>query len=200
MSVTINYETFAEKFAEHFSRLSIDFTNAILHRFYIFAQYLLSENEKYNLTAITDIDDIIIKHYLDSAAVLKYVDIPENSSVVDIGTGAGFPSVPLRIMRKDLNITYLDGSEKKINFINDALNIIKETNKSNNTADMINTGEDIFYRGRAEDAGNNLYFREKYDFAVSRAVAKLNVLCELAAPLIKPGGYFIAYKSKNAAD
>jgi len=183
----IDYKTFEEKFIFYFKEYNIDFDENIIKDFYLFTDYLLSENAKYNLTSITDIDGIIVKHYIDSIIILKYFDIPENSKIIDIGTGAGFPALPLSIMRKDLRITFLDSSNKKINFIKNAI-----TNISANINDF------IFYCGRAEEFGKDLKIRETYDFAVSRAVAKLNVLCELAAVFIKPGGYFIAYKSKNA--
>jgi len=187
MNIT-DYKTFTDRFTYYFNNFNIEFTDVMMREFYIFTEYLTTENTKYNLTAITDLDNIIAKHYIDSIIILKYIDIPENSMIIDIGAGAGFPSVPLRIFRKDLDITFLDSSEKKINFIKNALNELGLTNKN------------IFYSGRAEEAGKKSEYREKYDFAVSRAVAKLNVLCELAAPLIKQGGYFIAYKSKNTAD
>jgi len=176
-------KTFEEKFIFYFKKHDIDFDEKIIKDFYIFTNYLLSENEKYNLTSITDIDEIIVKHYIDSVMVLKYFDIPENSKLIDVGTGAGFPALPLSIMRTDLKMTFLDGSNKKINFIKSAVD-----NVSNNF---------IFYCGRAEDFGKKSDVRETYDFAVSRAVARLNILCELTIPFIKPGGFFIAYKSKN---
>jgi len=186
--IKINYETFKEKFAFYFKEYNIGFDEKILEEFYLFTEYLLSENEKYNLTSIKDTDEIILKHYIDSIIILKYFDIPENSKIIDIGTGAGFPALPLYIMRKDLQITFLDSSNKKIHFIKTAL------------ANHTHTNHFIFYRGRAEDFGRDLKIRETYDFAVSRAVARFNILCELAAPFIRPGGFFIAYKSKNVQD
>ena len=180
----IDYKTFEEKFIFYFKEYDINFiglNGKIIKDFYRFTDYLLCENQKYNLTSITDIDGIIIKHYIDSVIILKYFDIPENSKIIDIGTGAGFPGLPLSIMRGDLKITFLDSSNKKINFIKNA---------AAQAYDL--------YCGRAEDFGRDLKIRETYDFAVSRAVARLNILCELAAAFINPGGYFIAYKSRNA--
>ena len=182
----IGYNKFKEKFAFYFKEYDIDFDDKILNEFYVFTEYLLSENEKYNLTSINDIDEIILKHYIDSVIILKYIDIPENAKIIDVGTGAGFPALPLSIMRKDLRIAFLDSSNKKINFIKSAL--------------TQNSDHFIFYCGRAEDFGRDLKIRETYDFAVSRAVARLNILCELAAPFIKPGGYFIAYKGRNVQE
>ncbi|MCL2771846.1 MAG: 16S rRNA (guanine(527)-N(7))-methyltransferase RsmG [Oscillospiraceae bacterium] len=184
----IDFDVFKGKFTYYFTNFGITFDEKILRDFYIFTEYLICENEKYNLTAITDIDDMIQKHYIDSVSVLKYFDLPENSSLIDIGAGAGFPSVPLYIMRNDLSITFLDSSNKKINFIKNVLNKLECKH------------ENVFICSRAEDTGKDIEFREKYDFAVSRAVAKLNILCELAVPFIKSGGYFISYKSKNSGE
>lgn len=176
---------FKEKFIYHFDKYKIICTEKIIKDFYNFTNYLLSENEKYNLTSIKDIDGIIVKHYIDSIMPLEYFNIPENSKIIDVGTGAGFPALPLAIMREDLNITFLDSSNKKIKFIAAAQSIQ-------------NNPQHLMLCGRAEEFGRDVNFRETYDFAVSRAVAKLNVLCELAAPFVKPGGYFIAYKSRSA--
>jgi len=167
---------------EYFDKYNIKYDEKIIKNFHDFTQYLLSENAKYNLTSITDIDEIIVKHYIDSIMVLKYFDIPENANIIDIGSGAGFPGMPLAIMRPDLNITFLDSSNKKIKFIEK----------------FVGAGIHNLYCGRAEYFGNNENIRESYDYAVSRAVARLNILCELATPFINPGGYFIAYKSKAA--
>ena len=178
------YKLFSNKLISYFEKYEIDYNEKIIKDFYNLTENLLEENKKYNLTAITDIDGIIIKHYIDSITILKYFDIPENSKIIDVGTGAGFPALPISIMREDLKITFLDSSNKKINFIK---NITKDKNFD-------------FYCGRAEDFGNNLQIRETYDFAVSRAVAKLNILCELMSPFVRPGGFIIAYKSKNIKD
>jgi len=167
---------------KYFDIYDIKYDENIIKNFYDFTKYLLSENKKYNLTSITDINEIIVKHYIDSVMILKYFDIPENANIIDIGTGAGFPGVPLAIMRPDLNITFLDSSNKKIKFIEK----------------FAGAGIHNLYCGRAEEYGRDINIRESYDYAVSRAVARLNILCELASPFIKPGGYFIAYKSKAA--
>lgn len=176
-----DYKTFENKFLYWFNKNNIKHTDKNIKEFYDLTNYLLIENEKYNLTAIKNIDEIIIKHYIDSIIIFKYFDIPEKSKIIDIGTGAGFPALPLSIIREDLNITLLDSSEKKINFIKKAFH-----------------DKYIYYCGRAEEFGKDKKIRETYDFAVSRAVAKLNILCEISSPFIKPGGFFISYKSKNA--
>jgi len=222
----IDYKTFEEKFIFYFKEYNIGFSEEIKKDFYILTDYLLSENEKYNLTSIKDIDGVIVRHYIDSVMLLKYFDIPGNSKIIDIGTGAGFPALPLAIMRRDLKIAFLDSSNKKINFIKNLTANIFETASKNRRSEpdaesqaadygeiagqarndagvfncLENTGRFDFYCGRAEDFGGDLKIRETYDFAVSRAVARLNVLCELAAPFIRPGGFFIAYKSKNTGE
>ena len=183
----IDYKTFENKIICCFQKYDICHSADIINNFYIFTNYLLSENEKYNLTSIADLDEIIIKHYIDSVIMLKYIKIPENAKIVDIGTGAGFPALPLYIMRNDLQITFLDSANKKINFVKNAAEKINGNPKNL-----------IFYHGRAEECGKDPKIRETYDMAVSRALAKLSVLCEFAAPLISPGGFFISYKGKNA--
>jgi len=185
-----NYENFEKDFLYRFKDNGIpyfdkndknDKNNKIIKKFYNFTKYLLSENEKYNLTAITDTGEIIVKHYIDSVIILKYFDIPEKSKIIDIGTGAGFPALPISIIRNDLNITFIDSSAKKINFLKK----------------YATTKNYIFYNERAEELGKNKKIRETYDFAVLRAVAKINTICEIASPFLKPGGSLIVYKSKN---
>jgi len=127
------------------------------------------------------LDGVIVKHFIDSAVILNYADLYLGADIIDIGSGAGFPGIPLAICREDLNIACVDSANKKIEFIKSAARLLKLAN-----LDAL--------CGRAED----LELREQYDFAVSRAVARLNVLCELAAPAIKIGGIFCAYKAKSA--
>lgn len=188
----VNYEIFKEKFEYYFKNYNIKYTERITEDFYIFYQRIITENQKYNLTSITDIDGVIAKHFVDSVIVLNYFDIHCGAKVIDIGTGAGFPGLPLYIMRNDLNITFLDSSAKKIKFIEDTFALIKSEHINSDKIGRLN-----FICGRAEDTAKSENFRAKYDFAVSRAVARLNILCELAAPLICKDGYYISYKGKN---
>jgi len=182
----MDFEIFEKKIIYCFQKYEINCNDAIINNFYIFTKQLLSENEKYNLTSLSEIDEIIIKHYIDSVLILKYFEIPKDAKIIDIGTGAGFPALPLYIMRNDLQITFLDSTNKKINFIK-------------NTAEQITGNKKfIYHSGRAEQHGKNPKIRETYDIALMRAVAKLSVLCELAAPYIHPEGFFVAYKGKNA--
>lgn len=150
----------------------------------IYSEFLLEYNEKVNLTAIVEPDEIWKKHFLDSIYPIRLADISESSSIIDVGTGAGFPSVPMAIYRDDLNITMLDSLQKRIVFLEQL---------------AIKTGIKSWQcvHGRAEDIGKNPEYREKYDVAVARAVATLPVLCEYCLPFVKVGGCFIALKGPN---
>lgn len=152
-------------------------------RFYEFAGFLVETNKHTNLTAITDEQGIILKHFVDSAAVSCY--IPQGSSVLDVGCGAGFPSVPLAILRGDLAITALDSTGKKINFVLSA----KEKLGLDNLNALCTRAEE--YAGSA---------RESFDVCTSRAVARLNVLSELCLPFVKVGGLFVAMKSDKGVE
>lgn len=150
-----------------------------------FEQYyklLIEENEKYNLTAITDYEDVVIKHFLDSVLINKLELDLKNKKMIDIGTGAGFPAIPIKIMNPTVSITCLDALNKRIGF----LKMVQ---------DQLNLSAIELIHGRAEDFGQMSQHREQYDYAVSRAVAELRLLLEFVMPFVKPGGYFIAYKS-----
>jgi 16S rRNA (guanine527-N7)-methyltransferase len=150
----------------------------------LFEQGLLLWNEVMNLTSIKDPQEIIIKHFIDSLSILKYVDIPLNSRFIDVGTGAGFPGAPIKIVRNDIDMTFLDSTKKKLNFIDNVINKLKYSNWE-------------IVHSRAEDAGNNAALREQYDFASARAVAGLRILAEYCLPLVKIGGVFIAMKGAD---
>lgn len=151
-----------------------------------YAEILIEWNQKVNLTAITDPEEIAVKHFLDSFLLLKCVSIPLGASIIDIGTGAGFPSMPCKIIREDLNITLLDSLNKRILFLKEL------SNRLHYSVTCIH--------GRAEDLGNTVNYREKYDFATARAVAHLRELAEYTLPYVKPGGYFIALKGYEIED
>lgn len=152
-------------------------------KFNIYMKILLEWNEKINLTAIKEPDEIIKKHFYDSLTCIDSGYIKEGASVVDVGTGAGFPGVPLKIERDDIKLTLLDSLNKRINFLNTLCNELGID------ADCIHI--------RAEDAGKNEKYREKFDVAVSRAVANLSTLSEYCLPLVKKGGFFLAMKGKD---
>lgn len=151
-----------------------------IDRFELLENRLLRWNEHVNLTAITDPDEIAVKHFADSLSVFRAADFPKNSSVVDVGCGAGFPGLPMLIARPDLDVTFLDSVGKKLGFIKD---VLKQSGLVGQTL-----------HARAEDVAHESEYREQFDFAVSRAVAPLNILAEYAMPLIKAGGTFIAMK------
>ncbi len=162
----------------------IELDDTALERFDKYAELLVYWNERINLTAITDPEEIVYKHFIDSLILLKYVDIPKGAKVIDVGTGAGFPGVALLIARPDLNITLMDSTKKKLGVIEDILNNIGLT------ANVVHS--------RAEEAGKNANFREQYDFATARAVTNLRDLTEICLPFVKLGGYFIPLKGAGA--
>ena len=147
-----------------------------------FSSMLIEWNKKMNLTAVTEDKDISIKHFLDSVVPIFSFDIKENSKIIDVGTGAGFPGVPIKIIRPDLDFTFLDSLNKRITFLNEVAN-------------QLSFEKAEFVHKRAEDAGKDKKFRGKYDYAVSRAVAPLKVLSEYCIPLLKIGGTFAAFKA-----
>ena len=165
-------------------KLNLDIPDDSLQLFEIYARLLTEKNKVMNLTAVTDRDGIAVKHFADSISILSSVDIQSEASVIDIGTGAGFPGIPLLIMRRDIRLTLVDSTAKKIDFVSD---VLKELGLSANTVP-----------GRAEELSHIEEYREKYDFCVSRAVASLNILCELCIPFLKTGGLFIAMKGSKA--
>ena len=152
-----------------------------------FAEFLYAENQKMDLTAAKTLDEIYIKHILDSLSPLKVWDIKENAKVIDIGCGAGFPGIPMRLARPDIMLTCLDSLNKRIDFIKDFA--------SANNLDNIEP-----LSARAEELALDTEYRESYDVAVSRAVAPLNKLCELALPFVKTGGVFISLKGVKAEE
>ena len=151
-------------------------------QFVTLTRYMLEENEKYNLTAIKEPDKIILNHYADCAALARI--LPKGANIADIGCGAGFPTLPVGILRPDLKILGVDSTQKRINYVNSAKNLLGLTGVTAICA-------------RAEDLGKGEY-RESFDIVTARAVAALRVLTELCLPLVKVGGKMIAMKGKNA--
>lgn len=172
-------ETIMEELSES---IQINLSEEQISKFMTYKNLLKEWNQKINLTAITDDNEIILKHFIDSLTALKY--IPQNAYVIDVGTGAGFPGIPIKIVREDTNVTLLDSLNKRINFLNE---IIEKTELKN-----IKT-----IHGRAEDFGQNKEYREVYDISIARAVANLSTLAELCLPFVKKGGSFIAMKGNS---
>ena len=160
--------------------MNIDEEKAI--KFEKYKDLLLEWNKKINLTAITEEDEIILKHFIDSCSILKYIE--NNQKIIDVGTGAGFPGIPLKIMNESLDITLVDSLNKRVNFLNE---VIKELELKNIEA----------IHSRAEDIGKDDKYREKYDIATSRAVANLSTLLEYLMPFVKVNGMCICMKGPN---
>ena len=151
-------------------------------QFFRFYEMLIKKNESVNLTAITKLDEVQEKHFIDSIALGSVMDLNKDLKVADVGTGGGFPGIPLKIMYPSLKITLIDSLAKRVAFLND---VIK---------DLRLTGIEAIHM-RAEDAGHDMALRESFDICVSRAVADLRVLSEYCLPLVKVKGFFIPYKS-----
>lgn len=155
-----------------------------VEQFQLYNDLLLEWNEKINLTGITEPREVIIKHFLDSILINHHIKIDSGQKLIDVGTGAGFPGFPLKIMEPGLKLTLLDSLNKRINYLKEVGN-------------AIGANDVMYVHGRAEDIGNQIVHREQYDFAVARAVANLSILLELCIPFVKVGGYFIAYKGRD---
>lgn len=173
-----------ELFLNGLKKLNIEITDIQTEQFEKYSDLLKEWNEKINLTAITDDDGISIKHFLDCILLLKYIDIPENASVADIGTGAGFPGLPVKIMRSDVSLCLVDSLNKRINFLNEV-----KTQLGLDDVQCIHS--------RAEELARKREYREKFDFVLSRAVANMTVLCEYCLPFLRVGGIFVALKSSE---
>ncbi len=155
-------------------------------KLFIYYEELVRVNKVMNLTAITEPQEVIIKHFCDSLALLKYSFVKENACLADVGTGAGFPGVVIKIAREDIKLTLMDAAAKRISFLTELCK------KLDIEADCVNI--------RAEQAGVDTDYREEFDVVTSRAVAELRVLNEYCLPLVKPKGKFVALKGKNGLD
>ena len=173
---------FNKKLEEKLKLIDINISEIEIENFKIYMELLLEWNEKINLTAITNEDDMILKHFVDSLTIKKYMS--ENEKIIDIGTGAGFPGIPLAIMNKNNEITLMDSLNKRIVFLNDVIDKLKLTNVK-------------AIHSRAEELARNKTYREKYDVAVSRAVANLSTLVEYMLPFVSVGGKCICMKGPN---
>ncbi len=153
----------------------------------LYGNLLLEWNEKINLTAITEPEDVLYKHFYDCILFFKHNNVPQNAKIIDVGTGAGFPGMVLKIVREDLKVTLLDSLNKRITFLKD---VIEKCDLQGIEA----------IHSRAEDGGKNPLYREKYDIACARAVANMPVLMEYCIPFVKVGGRFIAMKGPSAEE
>lgn len=175
------------KFRNSMNSIGIELTDSQLNAFETYYDMLIDRNKVMNLTAITEFDEVMDKHFLDSVYLFRSIKLEADYKLIDIGTGAGFPGIPLKIVFPELKITLLDSLNKRVGFLND---LIEELN--------LNDIEAI--HGRAEDIARNKAYRASYDIAVSRAVANLSTLSEYCLPFVKIGGKFVSYKSGDCAD
>jgi len=174
------------KLISYLSQYSVSVSDDQIQKLDTYYEMMIETNKSLNLTAITEFDDVLIKHYIDSVTIVRDIDMTGAKSVIDVGTGAGFPGMVLKIIFPNLNITLFDSLQKRLKFLDDVIS----------TLDLKGIST---YHGRAEEAGHVSSMREQYDICVSRAVANLPVLCELCLPFVKTGGTFISYKSDKGS-
>jgi len=173
---------FTEIMKQGMNELKLEINEKIIDNYWIYMNFLFQENEKYNLTGIKKPEEAIRKHFLDSLAPLPYLNISRDNRIIDVGTGAGFPGLVLKIFKTDIKIVLLDSTLKKINFLN---LLVKKLNITKNLELIHN---------RAEKLGKDENYRESFDYVFSRAVAPINVLCEYTLPFISQQGSVVFYK------
>lgn len=177
-----NYEVFLKEIIE---KQGCVYNNDVRDKFKIYYEYLVDYNNKVNLTAITDINEVYAKHFADSVLGVEF--IKQNASVCDIGTGAGFPGVVLKIVRPDIKLTLVDSLNKRVEFLNSLLK-------------KLDINDVVVLHSRAEDVLFKQQYLNSFDYVIARAVARLNTLCEYCLPFVKTGGNFIAYKSSDSTE
>lgn len=176
-----------KKLAPLCSDFGVEITDQTAQQLNTYGNLLLEWNQKINLTAITEPEEVLYKHFYDCILFLKHIDIPQNARVIDVGTGAGFPGLVLKLVRPDLQVTLLDSLNKRITFLND---VIEKTGLIGITA----------IHARAEEGGKNPALRQKYDIACARAVAAMPVLLEYCLPFVKVGGRFVSMKGPSVLE
>lgn len=178
----MEYDVFQGILNDKCQKIHIKLREEQIKKFYTYMNLLLEWNEKMNLTAITEPNEVILKHFIDSLTISKYIE--DDSTVIDMGTGAGFPGIPLKIVREDINITLVDSLNKRIKFLDEVIDKLDLQN--------IET-----VHARAEEFGRSVKYREKFDYATSRAVANLSTLAEYLIPLVKIKGKVISMKGST---
>lgn len=173
-----------KQFMKDLSKFNITVSDIQVQQFMTYYELLVEWNEFMNLTAITEYEEVLKKHFVDSLSLVKACDLTKDMSLIDIGTGAGFPGIPLKILFPDIRLTLLDSLNKRILFLNEVIN-------------KLGLKDIDCIHGRAEDIGHLPEYREQYDLSVSRAVANLSSLSEYCIPFVRVGGKFISYKSGN---
>lgn len=161
--------------------LNLQPTQEQLSKLYSFYELLIEKNKVMNLTGITEYEEVIDKHFVDSVSIIKAIDLNKKIRVIDLGTGAGFPGIPLKIMFPNIEIVLVDSLNKRIKFLEEVVEQLQLTDIS-------------CIHSRAEDLAQNKEYREQFDLCVSRAVANLSTLCEYCIPFVKVGGNFVSYK------
>ena len=176
-----------EKIAPLCADFGITLDDDKIKKLNLYGNLLIEWNEKINLTAITEPEDVLIKHFYDCILFFKNVNVPQGAKIIDVGTGAGFPGLVLKIVRPDLKVTLLDSLNKRINFLKDVI-------------DKCGLSDIEAIHSRAEEGGKNQKYRERYDIACARAVAAMPTLLEYCTPFVKPNGLFVAMKGPTAVD
>ena len=176
-----------EKFKNGLQQLHIALSEKQMEQFLQYYELLVEKNKVMNLTAITEFDEVVEKHFLDSVSLTKQLDLHQPLKVLDLGTGAGFPGIPLKIVFPELEITLMDSLNKRVLFLQE---VIEKLGLENIRA----------VHGRAEDLARDAAYREKFDLCVSRAVANLSTLSEYCLPFVQVGGGFVAYKADKAEE
>ena len=176
-----------EKFKNGLQQLHIELSEKQMEQFLQYYEMLVEKNKVMNLTAITEFDEVVEKHFLDSVSLTKQMDLHQPLKVLDLGTGAGFPGIPLKIVFPELEITLMDSLNKRVLFLQDVISSLQ-------------LQDFAAVHGRAEEAARNKKYREGFDLCVSRAVANISTLSEYCLPFVKIGGSFISYKSSTIED
>ena len=171
-----------DNFIKELEKLSITLSEKQFEQFRMYYEMLVEKNKVMNLTAITEWEEVLEKHFLDSVSLIRAVDLQQNLSLMDMGTGAGFPGIPLKIVFPNLKVTLADSLNKRVLFLQEVIDVLKLE------------GIEAVH-GRAEDLARDNQYRQQYDLCVSRAVANLSTLSEYCLPFVKIGGSFVSYKS-----